>query len=69
MQTAERLGLVFLGKPIIFGEGEVAITVSIGVALLKDYDEHIEAAIGRADGALYESKSSGRNRVTLVESE
>jgi len=45
------------------------ITVSIGVALLKGYDEHIEVAIGLADGALYKSKSPARNRMTLAASE
>lgn len=66
MQSAERLRLVFDGKPIASGEGNITITVSIGAALLKDYDEHIEAVIGRADSALYKSKSAGRNRVSLA---
>ncbi|KEZ78164.1 GGDEF domain-containing protein [Salinisphaera hydrothermalis] len=42
---------------------EVACTVSLGVASLAP-GETLEAAIVRADRALYESKMAGRNRVT-----
>jgi diguanylate cyclase (GGDEF)-like protein len=43
----------------------MVFTLSLGVASLTP-DEHLEDAIGRADGALYQSKSEGRNRVTLA---
>jgi diguanylate cyclase len=41
------------------------ITVSVGVT---DFDpnEPVEAAIGRADEALYEAKNNGRNRITIA---
>lgn len=41
------------------------ITVSLGVAQYAD-DETTEAFMGRADEALYASKSGGRNRVTVA---
>jgi diguanylate cyclase len=42
------------------------ITLSIGVAQYKE-GEGISTFIERADGALYESKNAGRNRVTSAE--
>ena len=39
------------------------ITVSIGIALAHEMD--LSETIGMADGALYDSKRNGRNRVTL----
>ncbi|MEH6386673.1 sensor domain-containing diguanylate cyclase [Pseudomonas profundi] len=42
----------------------VRITVSIGVAEISIGHEPIEAALGRADRALYVAKHSGRNRVS-----
>ena len=45
-----------------FGGQKVGITVSVGVvATLKN--ESVEAALGRADKALYRAKGAGRNRV------
>jgi diguanylate cyclase len=41
-----------------------ALTVSIGVASLRDGDADPDAVIHRADGALYRSKQEGRNKVT-----
>jgi diguanylate cyclase len=42
------------------------VTVSLGVATSGD-NEQFEAVIARADRALYQSKSAGRNRVTVAE--
>jgi diguanylate cyclase (GGDEF)-like protein/PAS domain S-box-containing protein len=45
-----------------FGGHAISITVSVGViSVLKG--ETLEAALGRADKALYRAKNSGRNRV------
>lgn len=41
------------------------VTLSMGVAIL-ELGENMDAAIGRADVALYQSKADGRNRVTLA---
>jgi len=46
---------------------KVRFTVSLGVSGIKlDEDKNIEASIKRADDALYESKRSGKNRVTIA---
>jgi diguanylate cyclase len=42
------------------------VTVSLGVASCGE-DEQFEAMLERADGALYQSKTAGRNRVTVAE--
>jgi diguanylate cyclase (GGDEF)-like protein len=43
----------------------VAVTVSIGVACYPDHGSSIESIKEKADKAMYESKSAGKNRVTL----
>ncbi|WP_011580687.1 MULTISPECIES: PleD family two-component system response regulator [Chelativorans] len=43
--------------------GAISVTVSIGVAALLQPQDTVEALMKRADMALYEAKSSGRNRV------
>ncbi|WP_432453869.1 MULTISPECIES: GGDEF domain-containing protein [unclassified Agarivorans] len=51
--------------PFRFKEKQVSITVSIGATLFKDSDKPLDA-FERADQALYESKSSGRDKVNLI---
>ncbi|MET0390203.1 MAG: diguanylate cyclase [Polyangiales bacterium] len=46
--------------------GQIAVTASFGVAQLRA-SETIEQLIDRADRAMYEAKSSGRNRVHLAQ--
>jgi len=45
-----------------------AVTASVGVALFDPEapDENIDVIVARADGALYEAKRAGRNRVVLA---
>ena len=49
----------------IRGTEVVAITSSFGVAALTSATDNIEGLIDQADQALYRSKKSGRNRVTM----
>ncbi len=52
--------------PSNIGEN-IQVTVSIGIAEIDTTQESIESALARADGALYEAKESGRNRVCQAE--
>jgi diguanylate cyclase (GGDEF)-like protein len=51
----------------IEGGKEVRATVSIGMARFPDHGKSAEALIAAADGALYRSKQSGRNRITSAD--
>jgi diguanylate cyclase (GGDEF)-like protein len=64
--VAERLraGVEALVSPT--AKGPVAITISIGVAVLTAEHESLEALIAQADKGLYQAKEGGRNRVAAV---
>ncbi len=51
--------------PHIHGEN-LRVTVSIGVAVYPDHGDSMSAVLEAADGALYEAKNQGRNRVCLA---
>ena len=52
--------------PVLGGALNLAITVSAGIATLQDQVESIDDLIHRADSALYQAKSGGRNRVERI---
>ena len=61
--VAERLRSSVADDPVAAGEQQLPITISLGVAVLKDDDEDGVALLSRADHALYAAKRGGRNRV------
>ncbi|TNC09430.1 diguanylate cyclase [Methylobacterium terricola] len=65
-QISERLCLAVRGAGIAHGGRVIPVTVSIGVAVLSGQDADIQAAIARADAALYEAKARGRDRVSVA---
>ena len=64
MQAAERLRAAVESAPLGIDGQVVVLTVSIGVVMV-DAAEQINAALARADHALYTAKSAGRNRVEV----
>ncbi len=44
----------------------ISPTISIGFSYFKEYDEDFNAALKRADEALYKSKIEGKNRVNMI---
>jgi diguanylate cyclase (GGDEF)-like protein len=66
MQAAERLRHSV--EQTVLPEYGFSMTVSIGVVVI-DPAEHINAALARADHALYAAKSAGRNRVESAEAQ
>lgn len=64
IQAAERVRYAVGVAPLPEGCGDFALTVSIGVVMV-DVDEDINAALARADRALYAAKAAGRNRVMV----
>lgn len=65
---ADRLREKMAAKIISLGEREeqqLKLTVSIGLAQLKDQALSIDQVINHADEAMYKAKSSGRNQVAI----
>jgi two-component system cell cycle response regulator len=63
--VAERLRLSIADAPISLpdGAGEVAVTISIGVATTNEHGDSPTDLLRRADEALYAAKNGGRNRL------
>ncbi len=51
--------------PLQLGDGELVPTLSIGVTLIQPEDA-IDAVVARADQAMYQAKSGGRDRVIAI---
>jgi diguanylate cyclase (GGDEF)-like protein len=64
----DRLRRRVMDAALTIPSGELKLTVSVGVATLKGDDACIEDLLARADGALYEAKATGRNRLVFDDS-
>jgi diguanylate cyclase (GGDEF)-like protein len=62
-RVAERLRAAVEALEVAGPSGSIRVTVSVGVAAIEPEDRSHEAAVRRADSALYVAKSSGRNCV------
>lgn len=68
-QMAERLLSHFHAHPIETNEGEIHITISIGISTYNRMDTPtIDRLIDHADQAMYEAKRAGRNQIALYSS-
>jgi diguanylate cyclase (GGDEF)-like protein len=61
---AERIRKAIAAVPIVIDDFEIPVTVSIGVSTLETGDTSA-SLINRADAALYDAKTAGRNRVMI----
>lgn len=67
LEVAERMRLAVAATPVMTHVGEVAITVSIGVAALGlDEPAKLGGLLQRADEALHRAKQNGRNCITIA---
>jgi two-component system cell cycle response regulator len=67
LEVAERMRVAVCDKPVITEVGEVAVTVSIGVATVnKDEVCTLSGLLTRADDALYRAKDNGKNCITMA---
>lgn len=67
VEITERLCVVVAAQQVRSGDGRpgLQITASFGVAAL-DADRPVEESIDRADKAMYQAKTTGRNRVEVI---
>ncbi|WP_435203898.1 diguanylate cyclase [Qipengyuania sp. 902] len=63
--VCERLRLAIDGKPVRHGDAIIPFTISVGVAEFQSGDD-IDHIMARADEALYEAKTGGRNQVRVA---
>jgi diguanylate cyclase (GGDEF)-like protein len=64
--VAERIRRGVEATPARFGDGQIPLTASFGVACWSATSETADALLQRADKALYAAKAAGRNRVTVA---
>src|SRR5258705_1976242 len=68
MEVAEKLRPIVAATSIPgpAGQASLSVTISVGVATIGVDAEDVPGLIEKADGALYEAKKLGRNRVALA---
>ena len=66
--AAERIRQAVADLRVLTAGGPLAFTISIGVAEVAENETAVQAAMARADLALYQAKAAGRNRVVLAAS-
>lgn len=64
-EVAERIRATVEAHPFVFENKEIKVTISIGVSTKLVQDDW-DKMYNRADQALYQSKQSGRNKVTVA---
>ena len=64
MVVAERLRQAVAGTPFDCPDGNLVLTISIGVTTFFTEKLALEALLKRADEALYSAKRTGKNRVS-----
>lgn len=65
-EVAERIRQTIENHPFVFENTQIPLTISLGVSLKVEADQDWSQIYDRADKALYQSKNSGRNRVTTL---
>ncbi|MGE0529208.1 MAG: diguanylate cyclase [Bdellovibrionales bacterium] len=65
-EIGERIRATIENHSFVFEGKELPITISIGIAFKNERDAAWEFVYERADKALYHSKNSGRNRVSVA---
>ncbi len=65
-QIAERIREKIADSSTPFQQVSIKLTISIGLTAIQENESSIDDIINRADKALYQAKSSGRNTVTLL---
>jgi len=65
-RVAERLRAAMAAEPVSFGQQQIAVTISVGLACQRPELDGLEPLLAAADSALYQAKRRGRNRVELA---
>lgn len=61
-EVAERIRLEVQAKKVGFGQGEISVTISIGISQFPEDGDTLELVCHAADERLYRAKNTGRNR-------
>jgi diguanylate cyclase (GGDEF)-like protein len=67
LQRAEQLRIVINGISVGFGDGQLKVSASFGVASTSSSGYELRQLLAHADAALYQAKGAGRNRVVLYD--
>jgi diguanylate cyclase (GGDEF)-like protein len=65
-QVGERIRRAVAETSVTDGDLRIGVTVSLGGATFRDVTDSMDSLIALADGALYEAKEGGRNRLALA---
>lgn len=66
LALAERIRASINSEAVRFEGRDIRVSISIGAAIADPSDRDLDAIIERADMALYDAKTSGRNKVALA---
>jgi diguanylate cyclase (GGDEF)-like protein len=64
-ELGERIRRLIAERALRTDDAEIHTTVSVGIASFPDHGDDLKGVLNKADQAMYSSKKSGRNRVTV----